>query len=375
MGKKASLLLMALISCSPGWVSAQNLTSRSSKLNISYTYGACADSNSGVIPKEDFSLVNASSISQPLSGATSGICPNQIAYTATVRQSAFHGYEVTGPLNNFSRIRGWGSNSAYTSATGLGTAQLLCSAPGNQLILTFTVSSVQNYNISGQTTYNDVGCLVALQFFDGFTWQAAPFYSLFLPTGQGRFNQSGTLNPGTYRVLAEAATNAFGNEFSGAGYIFDLFLGAAPTILQGTVTLEDYQPDENGEEVTVELYQNSNLVHTTTAVLGVNGSYSVASPVAGVAQVRIKGRTWLAERSGNLTLTANAVTPLNMTLINGDCDGDNAVTIFDYIEISNAFDSGPLDANWNPNADLDGDQLVSIFDYIILSDNFDRQGD
>lgn len=354
---------------------AQNLTSRSSKLNMSFVYGACADSHNGSIPKDDFALVSSSSISQPFSGATSGVCPGGTPYSASVSQSAFHGYVVTGPLTNFSRIRGWGSNSAYAASSGLGSASMISSAPGNQLILTFTVTSAQNYNISGQTSYTDTGCLVALQFFDGFTWQASPFYSLFLAGGQGKFNQAGVINPGTYRILAEAASNAFANEFSGASYAFDLFLGSAPTIIQGTITLEDYQPNENGEEVTVEIYQNFNLVHTTTAILGVNGSYSVASPVTGPSQVRIKGRTWLSKRTGNVNLVANAVTPVNMTLLNGDCDGSNVVTTDDYLILSDSFDLSTGDPGFDARGDLDGSGSVTTDDYLILSGNFDLEGE
>ena len=252
---------------------------------------------------------------------------------------------------------------------------MISTAPGNQLILSFSVASAQNYNISGQTSFNDVGSFVALQRFDGFVWQFSPFYSLFLPGGKGKFNQSGVINPGTYRIVAEAATNAFGNEFSGAAYSFDLFIGAAPTIIQGQITLEDYIPNENGEEVTIEIYQNFNLVHTTTANLGVNGEYSAASPVAGTSQIRIKGRTWLTKRTGNVNLVANAVTPVNMSLLNGDCDGNNAITTDDYLILSGSFDLASGDAGFDARGDLDGSGSVTTDDYLILSTNFDIEGE
>ena len=57
------------------------------------------------------------------------------------------------------------------------------------------------------------------------------------------------------------------------------------------------------------------------------------------------------------------------------CDGDNAVTVFDYNMLSAAFDSVPGSPNWNSNADLDGDKVVTVFDYNILSANFDKTGD
>lgn len=60
------------------------------------------------------------------------------------------------------------------------------------------------------------------------------------------------------------------------------------------------------------------------------------------------------------------------TELPGDVDGDGDVSIYDYIRLSDAFDSMPGDANWNWGADLDRDDVVSIYDYIELSDNFDR---
>lgn len=62
--------------------------------------------------------------------------------------------------------------------------------------------------------------------------------------------------------------------------------------------------------------------------------------------------------------------------INGDIDGDNAITVFDYKILSDAFDIyDETDPNYNPYADLDGWPGVSVYDYAILSQNFDLIGD
>ncbi len=63
------------------------------------------------------------------------------------------------------------------------------------------------------------------------------------------------------------------------------------------------------------------------------------------------------------------------TLINGDVDGDNSITIFDYIELSQAFDTSRGEAGFRENADLDEDGTITVFDYIILSNNFGLDGD
>jgi hypothetical protein len=102
-----------------------------------------------------------------------------------------------------------------------------------------------------------------------------------------------------------------------------------------------------------------------------DGSYeSVAT--GGAVGVRAKAIHWLS----SVTTCLPALNPANvdLTLRNGDCDNDNVVSIFDYIEISNAFDSVVGDALYSVGADLDGDGAVSIFDYIIMSEHFDQMG-
>jgi hypothetical protein len=62
-------------------------------------------------------------------------------------------------------------------------------------------------------------------------------------------------------------------------------------------------------------------------------------------------------------------------LINGDVDGDDSVSILDYLELSAAFDSQVGDPGYLPRIDLDDDGFVSILDYLILSANYDLIGE
>ncbi len=65
---------------------------------------------------------------------------------------------------------------------------------------------------------------------------------------------------------------------------------------------------------------------------------------------------------------------LSVTLLNGDCDGDNEVTLYDFGILVDAFGSVPGDPNWDPRADLDGDMEVTLFDFDILTTNFGQLG-
>jgi hypothetical protein len=63
-----------------------------------------------------------------------------------------------------------------------------------------------------------------------------------------------------------------------------------------------------------------------------------------------------------------------LNLVNGDVDGDDNISILDYIALSASFGSETGQPEFNAMADLDGDGIVSILDYLILSSNFDREG-
>ncbi|GIV14891.1 MAG: hypothetical protein KatS3mg022_0326 [Armatimonadota bacterium] len=65
---------------------------------------------------------------------------------------------------------------------------------------------------------------------------------------------------------------------------------------------------------------------------------------------------------------------LHITLLNGDCDGDNEVTLLDFGIVVNAFGSTPNDPNWDPRADLGGDCEVTLLDYGIVVRNFGAVG-
>lgn len=100
---------------------------------------------------------------------------------------------------------------------------------------------------------------------------------------------------------------------------------------------------------------------------------------APIYHVRIKHWHWLSQER---LYDPNNPTAVNFNLVNGDVDGDDVISIFDYIVISENFDKQAVDGGWTTgtlgsrpiDADLDGDDVVSIFDYIILSEHFDLEG-
>ncbi|MBS1704522.1 MAG: hypothetical protein JST40_01500 [Armatimonadetes bacterium] len=158
---------------------------------------------------------------------------------------------------------------------------------------------------------------------------------------------------------------------------------ALPGTISGQINLKDIGYYV-GEPIVVEvLNTNSNVVYTTSFPINYEGWYAFDAPFSsGTYAIRFKGRHWLSniKKSVNFGVGQDY---LNVSLTNGDLDGDNQVTIFDYIVLNDYFDKSYLDADWNtvgPNgfapkdADLDNDYAVSVFDYLIISNNFDEAG-
>lgn len=122
-------------------------------------------------------------------------------------------------------------------------------------------------------------------------------------------------------------------------------------------------------------YQGGNLLMEKTGTVDANGNYKVCGPIrGGQYDVLISSSTFLAKKI-SIDTTNGAVTGFNVTLINGDVDGDNEVGSSDLSELSGAFLTAEGDANFSANADLDKDGEVGSSDLSILSQNFLISGD
>lgn len=158
-----------------------------------------------------------------------------------------------------------------------------------------------------------------------------------------------------------------------AGVIVDSLITAP---IAGTVVRSDYAPVGAALPVTVEVKElSSGRVETTTQSLGAGGSFAVPTHFRGDLRVRVRGDHWLWRAQTVTGVTNAGVSNLSFSLVNGDIDGDNLISVFDYDLLSQAFDTVAGHPQWNPLADLDGDGSVTVFDYDILSQNFDAVGD
>lgn len=126
--------------------------------------------------------------------------------------------------------------------------------------------------------------------------------------------------------------------------------------------------------VEVELRQGGQTVRRDTVYVDGEGRFVLHNVPPGVYDVAFKGQHWLRRVVPQVSI-AEGTPEIETYLINGDIDGDNEVTLFDFGLLVRAFGSGPHDANWNMNADLDVDAEVTLFDFAVIVFNFGEIGD
>jgi hypothetical protein len=150
---------------------------------------------------------------------------------------------------------------------------------------------------------------------------------------------------------------------------------SAKTELVGQVVLQDYTASPQGVPLHVQIREpgSPNATEEYTVRLDDNGGFRVQTSLRGVYDVSLKASHWLRRTLASVNLSG--VVRLTASLLNGDVDGDNEVTLFDFGQLVAAFGSTAGDPNWNANADLDGDEEVTLFDFAILVRNFGATGD
>jgi|GEM_PF-3452476 len=165
-------------------------------------------------------------------------------------------------------------------------------------------------------------------------------------------------------------------ETSGDFYHNNLMIGAVPHQVTGGVILGDYPLSPAGEIVEFMLIGAGDVAVEAICVrLGSEGEFSFPTTRTGTFRVAAKGRHWLREISGPITITgAGGSVSEPLVLPNGDCDGSNAITTDDYLVLSDSFDLGSEDPGYDARADLNGDGFITTDDYLILSANFDLSG-
>ncbi|MFA5865662.1 MAG: dockerin type I repeat-containing protein [Phycisphaerae bacterium] len=187
----------------------------------------------------------------------------------------------------------------------------------------------------------------------------------------------------------EFVVNLAGGSSPGAALAFDLnnqpviaagqtLAFTPPAIVFGTVNLDDYISGPENIPVTIEFRRTDRqtIPWNYTTILHANGKFYVPNAVEpGLYDVAIKASHWLRKITTEVSIGTGSVDIGVISLINGDCDGDNEITSTDLSIILTAMDAVPDDPNWDSAADLNGDNTITSTDLSILSASMDMLGD
>ncbi|MCS6830419.1 MAG: hypothetical protein NZ749_07220 [bacterium] len=103
-----------------------------------------------------------------------------------------------------------------------------------------------------------------------------------------------------------------------------------------------------------------------------SGGLQIALPV-GTWDIAFKADRSLRRVLRRVNVPASGT--LSVSLLGGDADGDNEVSLFDFGKLVAAFGKFSNEPGYNPAADFDGDGEVSLFDFGILVRHFGMAGD
>lgn len=144
--------------------------------------------------------------------------------------------------------------------------------------------------------------------------------------------------------------------------------------LTGKVTLQDFKGDITSVRVYIELRKTGEPNVSNIIYLNATGSYTLNDIPKGQYNVAFKAGHWLGKTIHDVDLT-NDVVGLNVSLINGDVDGDNGIDLSDQNLVKRANGSRSGHKKWNADADLDGSGKVDKADLAIVLRNFGKLGD
>ena len=181
-----------------------------------------------------------------------------------------------------------------------------------------------------------------------------------------------------YNNVYETNNAGFGTATSSAGFarrtVGYFRVAADPGTISGKFYLADHYYN-TGKYVQVQVFDDQNqLEYTTSFQVGALNWYALDIPSSGVKTIIFKGDTWLGKAVTGVDLNVGQDN-LDVTLVNGDCDGNNVVDLGDFDILAPAFGTTSGDAGFDPVADLNGDFNVDLGDFDILAAAFGMEGD
>jgi hypothetical protein len=177
-----------------------------------------------------------------------------------------------------------------------------------------------------------------------------------------------SLAPGPYSIVGTFTGDSNYSNSTGNG---TLTVTAPAVQISGTVTLQGSVNEAQSITFTIQSAPAGSGTDQTVT-LSASGAYTLSVP-AGTYNIAAKGDRWLEAVVLNVD-ASSSVSGVNFTLIPGDLNGDNQISLADLLLLLKAYGSTPNSSNWNPVADLNCDGQVSLTDLLLLLKNYGKVG-
>lgn len=261
-----------------------------------------------------------------------------------------------------------GGGSSYDTMviTATGSAFSVTS-PNTAVSWTGNTTQTVTWNVGGGSVAANVNILIALNSGNDYANGTAIMVLANTPNDGSQTITVPNINTTNARVIVEAAGNIF-YDMSNAN--ITITPGAAAGT--GTVTLQGWLNTLSGLSINFEIRNNTTqaVLQTVNATLDSAGNYTFTPTVGpGTYTITAKGSHWLRKMVQNVTITASGFSGVNFSLVNGDVNGDNTVSLADFSILRTNFGTS------HAASDLNGDGTVSLADFSILRTNFGQSGD
>lgn len=145
--------------------------------------------------------------------------------------------------------------------------------------------------------------------------------------------------------------------------------------LNGSVSLPGRSPGPVSLRITLYQPGTSSVIATPTATTDSSGNFSVPGLSPGPYDIELKQPQALSRMASGVTLLAGDNPRVAFgTLLLGDMNDDNAVSLQDYNILRAHFGTCENQAGFDARADLNGDSCISLQDYNLLRLNFGKTG-
>lgn len=149
-----------------------------------------------------------------------------------------------------------------------------------------------------------------------------------------------------------------------------------PSLAEINSTL-NWNPNCDSRPVHFKFYQSgsTSLSFEMDTLINPNGQFSLSNIPSGTYSIVVKVEGYLSVLLSDIVLSPGANTLPDFTILPGDINGDNTISLVDISILNTTFGLSATDENFQPYADINCDGQVTLIDVSFLNPNFGAQGE